>query len=261
MLDLSLSALTVGARGSARITGKALGQTQELELGYFARGDHVDAGQSRLEAATGHPYHVDTALESKLGDIGLYADLGLRPLSWITLRGGVRADLFAFDVLDKCAVDSVAFPSKIDPPRDKSCLDQQDFGVHREPFQRASTASVAVLPRASLIVGPVRRFYFNVSAGKGARSIDPGYITQDVKTPFASVTAYEGGVSYTGAVRDVEVIARSIFFQTHVDRDLIFSETAGRNILGGGTTRTGWVGAVRLTGEHFDVSTNATLVK
>jgi hypothetical protein len=59
----------------------------------------------------------------------------------------------------------------------------------------------------------------------------------------------------------VEVIARSIFFQTHVDRDLIFSETAGRNTLGNGTTRTGWVGAVRLTGEHFDVMGNATLVK
>ena len=55
-------------------------------------------------------------------------------------------------------------------------------------------------------------------------------------------------------------MARSIFVQTHVDRDLIFSQTAGRNVLGNGTTRTGWVGATRMTGSFFDESANVTLV-
>jgi iron complex outermembrane recepter protein len=261
LLDLALSSFTVGARGSARLRGEAFGQKQELELGYFARGDSVDASQTRIEAATGHPYHVDTSLGSKLGDIGLYADAGLRPLSWITVRGGVWADLFAFDVVDNCAVQSVSHPSEVNPPGDASCLDQQDFGNHREPFQRASTASAAILPRTSVIVGPFGGFQLNFSVGKGARSIDPSYITQDVKTPFAGILAYEGGVEYAGGGRDVEIVARSIVFQTQVDRDLVFSETAGRNVLGGGTTRTGWVGSVRATGEHFDASANATLVK
>jgi iron complex outermembrane recepter protein len=62
-------------------------------------------------------------------------------------------------------------------------------------------------------------------------------------------------------VKDVSVVARSIFFQTHVDRDLIFNETAGRNVLGNGTTRTGWVGATRVTGKFFDESANLTLVR
>jgi TonB family protein len=261
LLELALSSFTVGARGSARLQGEAFGQRQDLELGYFARGDSVDASQTRIEAATGHPYHVDTSLGSRLADIGLYADAGLRPFSWITLRGGVRADLFAFDVLDDCAVQSVSHPSKTNPPGDASCLDQQDFGNHREPFQRASTASAAILPRTSVIIGPFGGFHFNISVGKGARSIDPSYITQDVKTPFAGILAYEGGVEYAGGGRDLEVVARSIVFQTRVDRDLVFSETAGRNVLGGGTTRTGWVGSVRVTGEHFDASANATLVK
>ena len=198
LLDLALSSFTVGARGSARLRGEALGQKQELELGYFVRGDSVDASQTRIEAASGHPYHVDTSLGSRLGDIGIYVDAGLRPLSWITVRGGVRADLFAFDVVDNCAVQSVSHPSKQNPPGDASCLDQQDFGSHREPFQRASTASSAILPRASVIVGPFGRFHRSFSAGKGARSIDPSYITQDVKTPFAGVLACSKDYTPTG---------------------------------------------------------------
>src|SRR5262249_6455680 len=62
-------------------------------------------------------------------------------------------------------------------------------------------------------------------------------------------------------VRDTSVVVRSIFFQTHVDRDLIFNESAGRNVLGHGTTRTGWVGATRVTGRFYDLATNLTLVK
>ncbi|MFT3766793.1 MAG: TonB family protein [Minicystis sp.] len=261
LLDLDQSAQTIGARGSARLRGEFFGQRQELELGYFARGDHVDATQMRVEAATGHPYHTDTSLDSRIGDIGLYADANLRPLSWITLRGGLRGDLFAYDVLDRCAVQDVAHPSKTNPPGDASCLSQQDFGNYREPVQRSSTASIALLPRASLLLGPFKGFTFNVSVGRGVRSIDPQYITQDVNTPFASIVGYEGGVAYAQGFGWGSLVARSVVFQTRVDRDLIFSETAGRNVLGGGTTRTGWVGTVRATGEHFDVNVNATLVK
>jgi hypothetical protein len=261
LLDLDSTAVTLGARGSARLKRTAFGRQQELELGYFARGDLVSGTQSRLEAGSGHPYQLETDLASKLGDLGLFADVALRPLSWVTLRGGLRADLFAYDVLDSCAVGSVSHPSKVDPPGDASCLSQQSFGAHREPFQRSSTASLALLPRASLSLGSFKGFRLGAGIGKGARSIDPSYITQDAQTPFASVLAYEGGVEYAGGSDTIAVAARSTVFQTRVDRDLIFSETAGRNLLGGGTSRTGWVGSVRLTGEHFDVNANATLVK
>jgi hypothetical protein len=185
----------------------------------------------------------------------------LRFTPWLSLRGGVRSDLFTFNVNDLCAVQDVSRPSKTNPPGDASCLDQQQFGIHREPNQRSSTASTAVLPRATLVLGPIQKFTFSVSYGKGVRSIDPGYITQDINTPFASIDAYEGGVSYASQVGDVALVARSIFFGTHVDRDLIFNESAGRNVLGQGTTRTGWVGATRLTGSFFDEAANLTLVK
>jgi iron complex outermembrane receptor protein len=260
-IDLAVHEVTYGARGAASHSAKVLGQTQTLELGYFARGDSVTGMQQRLEAATGNPYRTETNLESQLGDLGLYGDVSLKPESYLTLRGGLRADVLAYHVNDLCAVHDVAHPSRMDPPVDESCLAQQDFGRPREPNQRASTASTALLPRASVLIGPYRHFSFSLSYGKGIRSVDPSYVTQDVGTPFASVVAYEGGVTYAGGIGSTQLTARSIVFQTHVDKDLIFSETAGRNVLGAGTTRTGWVGALRLTGVHFDQSLNLTLVK
>jgi TonB family protein len=261
MLDLDSQSMTIGARGSGRISSVVFEQKQELEFGYFARGDKVEASQQRLQAGNGVPYLTETNLASKLGDLGLYLDGNVRLAPWLSVRGGVRSDLFTFNVNNLCAVQEVSNPSRTNPPGDASCLDQQAFGHHREPNQRSSTASTAVLPRASVILGPFANFTISASYGEGVRSIDPTYITQDIATPFASISAYEGGVSYAKQIKGVSAVARSIFFQTHVDRDLIFSQTAGRNVLGAGTTRTGWVGATRLTGAWFDESANVTFVK
>jgi iron complex outermembrane receptor protein len=260
-LDLNVNELTIGARGLARWETKALDQKQEVEFGYFARGDQVSGTQQRLEATTGVPYQTDTDLTSQLADIGLYGDASLRVNSWIAARGGVRADLFDYNVLDNCAAHSVAHPSPTNAPIDQSCLSQQDFGRPREPNQQSSTASTAVLPKGTLLLGPFEHITFSASYGQGVRSIDPSYITQDVKTPFASIVSYEGGASYAHDIGNWSVTARSILFQTHVDKDLIFSESAGRNVLGVGTTRSGWVGATRITGAFLDESANLTLVR
>lgn len=262
LLDLHVDSTTIGARGSARFRGKALDQQQELELGYFARHDRSASTQHRIEAATSVPYTTETDLDARLGDIGLFADAGIRPfVPWMNLRGGVRGDLFTYDVLDRCAQQSVRQPSAANPPGDTSCLSQQDFGRYREPFDRRATSSFAVMPRGSVLVGPFTGFTMSASYGQGVRSIDPIYINQDLATPFASIDAYELGVGYTKGFGDTELMARSVFFRTHVDRDLIFSETAGRALLANGTTRTGWVGAVRATGTWFDQAANVTLVR
>lgn len=262
LLDLDTTMTTVGLKGFGRARTHALGMPQEIELGYFARGDDVSGTQQRVEAATGYPYKTETDIDAKLGDLGLYGDVDLHATRWITLRGGARADLFTYDVVDDCAVHDVAHPSTTSPPGDASCLSQEDFGRHREPDQRSSTASTSVMPRASVLLGPAQGFTFTGSAGEGVRSIDPVYVTQDAKTPFASVFAYEGGVVWAGGLpRSIELVARSVFFRTHVDKDLVFSETAGRNTLANGTTRSGWAGSLRATGSFFDLSGNVTLVR
>ena len=49
-------------------------------------------------------------------------------------------------------------PSAANPPGDQSCLSQQDLGRYREPHDRRGTASIAVMPRGSVLVGPVGGF-------------------------------------------------------------------------------------------------------
>jgi TonB family protein len=232
-LDLNVNSLTVGARGSARFRTKALGQRQELEVGYYARVDDTHDTQQRIAAATGNPYQNDTDDRSTLGDVGLYADTNLKPLKWLTLNGGVRSDIFTFDVFDGIA------------------------------GKRVSNAAIALMPRGSLVVGPFEGFSLGVSAGSGVQSVDPEYVVQNpTATPYTNVVSYEAGASFTRVIGgQALVVARSVFFDTHVDNDVFFSEDEGRNVLGVGTTRTGWLGTARVTGKHFDVSANATIVK
>jgi TonB family protein len=258
LIDLLVGETTYGARGYARLRATVLGQPQQLEFGYYARGDNVTGLQQRIDELN-EPYKTDAHLDSVLGDVGLYADADLKALSWIRLRGGLRSEVLSYNVTNLCAIKDVAHPSA--STNNASCLTQEDFGGHAEGNQQSSTATAVVLPRASAILGPFDGFSISGSYGQGFRSIDPIYITQDVKTPFASIAAYEGGVSYAWSLRDMTLVARSIFFQTHVDKDLIFDQVAGRNVLGVGTTRTGWVGAMRLAGPWFDEAANVTFVQ
>ena len=265
LIDLDVDETTIGARGWARLQGKAFDLPQRLELGYFARYDQVGGVQQRLEELSSTqsliPYHTDTNLESNLGDVGIYGAADIRAAPWLALRGGLRGDVFTYDVNNLCAVQTIDNPSPTNPPGNVSCLDQQDRGIYREPNQRSDTASTALMPKASLVLGPVRNVSLSASYGQGVRSIDPIYITQGTNTPFAGIQAYEGGAVYAGPAGPMVLVARSVFFSTHVDRDYIFDQTVGRNVIGVGTTRTGWVGAVRATGEWFDESANVTVVK
>lgn len=273
LIDLEFQGTTIGARGSARWHATALGLRQELEFGYFARSDVTTSTQDRVEAATLAPYKRDVDLNATLGDVGVYADANLRVLPWLGFRGGVRADMFLFDVQNNCAVPNTPdFPNKQYPQIDASCFSQEEHGVYREPGQRSASGDGAILPKGTVLLGPFDHFQFAASYGTGVRSIDPIYVSQGYATPFIGVQSFEGGGSYArsvgtsstadgGPAHPVTVSARSVFFQTHVDRDLIFDQTVGRNTLSNGSTRTGWVGAARVSGSFFDESANATFVK
>jgi iron complex outermembrane recepter protein len=262
LIDLDVMEGTVGLRGYARLSGMLLRQLQEIEIGYFARGDFGSSVQQRIEASTGHPYHTDTNLDYRLGDLGLYIDANLKPVRWLSIRGGVRGDVFTYDVHDNCAVQSVEHPDPTRPLTGQSCLDEQNFGAHREPDQRASTQSAAYMPRGSVLIGPFWGLGATASVGQGVRSIDPIYITQDAKTPFASVTAYEAGLTFSHRFAEsIDLSASSVFFDTHVDKELVFSQSAGRNTIGGASTRLGSASTLRLTGSFYDLGANATFVR
>jgi iron complex outermembrane recepter protein len=263
LIDLESDAITAQAQGWMRRKGELAGLPQELELGYFARLDATSGQQYRLSvlAMPTYPYHKDEDLDAILGDVGLYAAANARLAPWAALRGGVRTDLFAYDVLDNCASHDIAHPVASNPPGDASCLSQADFGKFREPVQRATTSGAIVLPRASLVLGPFAGLSPSVSYGEGVRSIDPSYISQDRKTPFAQIESYEAGVAYKGSPQNLDLELRMSGFRTHVDHDLIFSETVGRNVLAGGSTRLGASLSGRIRGPWFDENASATVVR
>ena len=262
LLDMRHQAFTFGSKGSVRWETSLFGWRQAVEAGYVARGDIGSATRQRVEKATSTPYRTDNSLDFRLGDFGLYIDLDLSITRWVKLRGGVRADLFTYDVDNLCAVQSVQNPSRTNPPGDASCLTQRGFGAYREANQRASTSSFAVMPRGSLILGPWKGISLSGSVGRGVRSIDPGYIIQDSATPFAAALGAEGGIAYTGTIADlIDITARTVVFNTFVDKDLIFSQTEGRNTLAGATNRLGSATTARVRGPHFDVTANFTYVR
>jgi TonB family protein len=261
LIDLESDVVTAQAQGWMRHHREVAHVPQELELGYFARIDRSASQEYRIEDATQHPYYKDADVDALLGDIGLYAAVNAKLASWAALRGGVRTDLFTYDVIDNCAAHDVAHPSKVTPPGDASCLSQENFGHYREPVQRVTIAGAAFLPRASLVLGPFAGVSPSVSYGEGVRSIDPTYVSQDVKTPFAQIKSYEAGVAYKGSPGDIDTTLRLATFRTHVDRDLIFSESVGRNVLAGGTTRLGGSLSGRVTGAWFDQNASVTVVR
>ncbi|HEX3696209.1 MAG TPA: TonB-dependent receptor [Polyangia bacterium] len=262
LIDMSDGAWTLGGPGLARWSTLVRGLRQSIDVGYLARLDLINGTQYRDTVPGNIPYKVETALQSTITDVGLYADASLRPWRWLTLRGGARVDTFSYDVLNLCAAQGdFDNPSRSRPPTNESCHDQMQLGAHREPVQRSSTGAVKLMPRVTATIGPIRHFNLSLSYGEGVRSIDPAYIPQDLATPFASVRAYEGGVTYTSNFRGVDVSARSIFFATKVDHDLVFSQTTGSNVLANGTTRLGWAAALRLLGSFFDEAANLTLVR
>ena len=264
-VDFHFDEVTAGARGFARWHGEAFGLRQEFEGGYFARVDQTTSTQYRDMAANGDPYLTDADLTSTLADVGVYADATLRVLPWLQFRGGVRADMFLFDVLNNCAVNAqqgVDSPSKQYLQVDQPCLSQLEHGVYREPQARSSTGDGAIMPRGTLLVGPVDHFQFSVSAGTGVRSVDPSYVAQGLLTPFVQIQSGDFGVAYDNQFGKVNLGVKTTFFYTHSDQDLLFDPSVGRSTLASGSSRTGWAGAARaVLGDWFDVAANATLVK
>lgn len=251
MVDKNSLAQTVGARGSVRLSAPWRGNTQAIEAGFYGRFDHVDASQQRLRALTVTPYRVDFDLEHAVANVGVYLDTELRPVSWLSLRGGVRADYFSFNVLSRCDLHDTVLPGGTTVV-DQLCYTRDRVGP-RDPSARRSAGAIAVQPRATLSVGPFSSFLFTASVGTGARSADPTYIADSTFAPFVGLTATEAGVVYHKSLSgSSSLTVRTLYYLTYVGRDLIFNQQAGRNTLSPGTIRQGVIAASRFVHRTLD---------
>ncbi|MCS6912759.1 MAG: TonB-dependent receptor [Myxococcales bacterium] len=254
LLDATTQELTVGGRGAARLRGTLRGLTQQLEVGYLARHDRNQAAQLRLRSGTVVPYRTDFHYAAGQTNIAAYVDLELRPLRWLTLRGGVRGDFFHFDIENRCDQIDSNVPRA---PLDVECYSLDRYG-YRNPTARRTATGVLLQPRITLQVEPLRGLVLTGSYGHGARSADLLFIGDGDDTPFSSIRAAEGGGLLYRVLGPLELTVRGAFFYTHVDRDLLFNQTLGRNTLAPGTTRLGLLGAGRLLGPWLDLSLSVT---
>ncbi len=255
-VDQETSGVSVGGRGSLRLSGALGGLQQAIEAGYYGRYDAVDASQKRLRFGTVIPYRTDLNLSDAITNVGLYIDSELRLTRWLTLRGGVRGDYFSYDVLNNCDLHDTSLGSGITP------LDTQCYGVDRtgprDPTARRSASGMAFEPRGTLLVGPFHDLTFVASAGTGARAADPAYLGDGNQAPFASILSGEAGAVYHRVWRTTALVLRGLYYYTYVNRDLIFNEQEGRNTLAPGTQRQGFVAAVRLTAPWVDWAASVT---
>lgn len=231
LVDQQTRSATVGARGSARTGASAFGQRQELEVGYFARYDAVGGVQERDRFGTTVPYAREIDLSSGITNVALYADASLKPRSWITLRGGGRGDLFHTRATDALTT------------------------------QTGSTVVTAWQPRATLLLGPARGVTLSGSVGQAVRTFAPQDVFAGGAPPLGTATSWEAGAAYDRPLGATELSARSVFFGTSLDHDVLFDERTGRNALANGNTRAGWAGSARATGRFFDVSGSVTFAR
>jgi TonB family protein len=259
MVDQAYAAVTVGARGSLRETRTLFGQEQSIELGYYARHDAIDASQRRLRFETVVPYRVDFDYTHAITNLALYVDAELRFTKFLSLRGGLRGDLFEFDTLDRCALHDTVLSSAT-PVVDTLCYERDRVGP-RDPSSRRNAGGLIAQPRGTLIVGPFAGLRLVAALGRGARAADPSYLADGDRAPFSSITAAEGGAVWDHDAGAVNLNVRGLYYYTHVGQDLIFDQQEGRNTLAAGTLRQGFLVAARARGSFFDLSGSATYAR
>ncbi len=259
-VEKTYSALTAGGRASDRLRFKLFDREQSLEAGFYARYDHTDPELQRLRFGTQIPYLIDQDLQTDIANIAGYIDADIRPLSFLTLRGGVREELFSYDVLDLCATAGTISP----PSRSMSCAPPMITPQAAAPPTQRTTASGQTLsPKATALIALPWSLTLTGSYGIGARSLDPTNIEQNENAPFVTLHAAEVGLvtkRHEEVLNGFDWTARAVVFQTKQSADQAFDADLGVNTATGPTTRQGALVAGRATGRWFDQSLSFTAV-
>ncbi|HJU05921.1 MAG TPA: TonB-dependent receptor [Nitrospiraceae bacterium] len=136
----------------------------------------------------------------------------IQPASWVRLNGGVRTEVFTFDVRNRCS----------------DCPEQ--------PAGR--TSSGIVLPKANLILGPWFNTEFFANYGEGYHSNDARSAVAPGSSPLARAKTYEVGVrSKPWGPQGMELIAT--LWAIDLKSELVFVGDEGTTEIRGPTRRRG----------------------
>lgn len=141
-----------------------------------------------------------------------FVKVDAQPMSWLRLSGGLRSELFTFDVRNRCP----------------SCPEQ--------PAGR--TNSGLVLPKANVILGPWFRTEFFANYGEGFHSNDARSAVVPGSAPLARAKTYEVGLrSKPWGPGGVEVTAT--LWAIDLKSELLFVGDEGTTEIRGATRRRG----------------------
>ena len=147
-----------------------------------------------------------------------FLKLELQPTPWLRLAGGVRTEVFTFDVRNRCA----------------NCAEQ--------PFGNTSTG--LVLPKMNVILGPWFETEFFANYGEGYHSNDARSIVARAASPLAKARNYEVGIrSKPWGPDGVELIGT--LWALDLKQELVFVGDAGTTEIRGASRRRGLEVAAR----------------
>jgi hypothetical protein len=219
-LDEQYEVVTVGLRGRTRFSAQFFAQPQVFELGYVVRQDVGTTRLSRLRADGGIPHTAVFDDDLSLTQIGAHVGAELRFTDWLAMRAGLRADVFGLSA------------------REKALPDGDRMGA-RLPEDTTDAWGLSIAPRGSARVALSPWLTWHTSVGVGTRSSDATALSSGEAAPFARVIASETGLIAEHQEGELHLDARLLGHHTHVDRDLVFDASRGRNVDAGASSRLG----------------------
>jgi outer membrane receptor for Fe3+-dicitrate len=193
-----------------RQAGRFLETDGAVTVGLQSRVDDIHArlGTQTKRNPTGTTIDSDI-LEASYSP---FVKLEVQPISWMRVIGGVRSELFTFDVRNRC----------------QNCPEQ--------PAGR--TSSGLVLPKANLILGPWFHTEFFVNYGEGYHSNDARSAVAPGSAPLARAKTYEVGVrSKPWGAEGLELTAT--LWAIDLKSELVFVGDEGTTEIRGATRRRG----------------------
>ena len=237
-LDENTQTTTAGGRGYYRFERNWRDLPQVLEVGLYGRFDSGRTRTWRVRTEGGDPYEVVFDTDYTITNVAGYVLGEFRPVSWLTIMGGLRVDSFAFQLID------------LDRP-------ESDRDGERLTEEAVDAFGFALQPRGSVRFRLVDELEFVTSAGIGTRSSDAQALSEGENAPFARVLGTEVGLTWTHQ-GEWSADLRGFGFYTWVDDDLVFDPERGRNIPVGSSQRYGATAYGRVSGPWLDTVASFT---
>jgi hypothetical protein len=193
-----------------RYPGKVLNMDAAVTIGAQSRVDHIHA---RLGTqTTRNPLGTTSDSDIMEASYAPYVKAELQPTWWMRLTGGVRSEVFTFDVRNRC-------PDCAERPA-------------------GSTSSGLVLPKVNLALGPWFRTELFVNYGEGFHSNDARSAVTPGSSPLARAKTYEVGLrSRPWGPDRLELIAT--LWAIDLKSELVFVGDEGTTEIRGATRRRG----------------------